>query len=321
VKLGPTLAPAPLPVEPVGAVQPPAQVQQSEAERSQAAGERPGAEPQEPAHKHAHGHGHAHAHGQRKGAQFRPSAQGAPRSAQAGAPARGNAVRGSPGPRRTAGAASADVSNLNDGDTYEGSDAADDFDARRLRAGYTLHTDPSKRDDAERGGSDEGGTRERHFAVIQRARLSGLPGGAPGETSGAVSGVAAEGARAALRAPNPVEALAAHLAGMVRGIAGPGEQAALSALVLSVSRAWLAGQGKGASGGTTRLADVRAALLEGCKLADGAQSQRLAAACVWLPVFLLNLDRPRTQQQRQQAVERMGMLERTVSSGRRPDKD
>jgi hypothetical protein len=156
-------------------------------------------------------------------------------------------------------------------------------------------------------GGEQGGQQDRKFAAIKRLRLLDLLGPRP---------MATDGIQAAMRAPQPAEALTAHLSGMARGASAPVESNAMAAYVLRAAQAWLASQGPGTSGGTATLSSVRATLVDSGGPAGAALTERHAAACVWLPVFLLNLDKPRTPQQRAQAIDRLAMLERRLALSR-----
>ena len=190
-------------------------------------------------------------------------------------------------------------------------DVDDDFDSRRVKMGYAIQTNASDGGDGERGAFDEGGHQERRFLTIQKARRASPPS--------PVASAAAQSEIAELRKAGSVEALAGRLQGVVRRLGALGGPTALPVFVFRAAVSWLARQGPGDSGGSAKLSSVRAALVNGSERADAVRTERQATANVWLPVFLLNLDKPRTPEQRQQAIERMDMIERKTSAIHRAD--
>ena len=191
-------------------------------------------------------------------------------------------------------------------DRPEEEDVDDDFDSRRVKLGYAIRTNSSDGGDRERGAFDEGGHQERRFLMIQKTRRADLPS--------PVASAAARSELAALRNAGSIEVLAGRLQGVVRRLGALGGPAALPVFVLRAAAAWLARRGAGDSGGSATLSSVRAALIDRPERADLARTERQAVANVWLPVFLLNLDRPRTPEQKQQAIERLDMIERKTAA-------
>ena len=250
-------------------------------------------------------HNPAHGQGQRKGTQFKSPRHNQPRSTQPARP-----QRSAPGPRPAPNAASApDASPSGASESQDSTDTDDDFETRLRNAGQGVRSMASESDSGS--GGEQGGHQDRKFAAIKRLRLLDLLGPRP---------MATDGLQAAMRAPQPAEALTAHLSGMARGAIAPVESNAMAAYVLRAAQVWLASQGPAASGGTATLASVRATLVDSGGRAGAAPTERHAAACVWLPVFLLNLDKPRTPQQRAQAIDRLAMLERRLALSRGTDR-
>jgi hypothetical protein len=142
--------------------------------------------------------------------------------------------------------------------------------------------------------------------MIQKSRRADLPS--------PVTSAAAQSELAELRHAGSIEVLADRLRGVVRRLGALGGPAALPVFVLRTAAAWLARRGPGESGGSATLSSVRAALIDRPERSDVAQTERQAVANVWLPLFLLNLDRPRTPEQRQQAIERLDMIERKTTA-------
>ncbi|WP_425258726.1 hypothetical protein ACPOLB_24785 [Rubrivivax sp. RP6-9] len=246
-------------------------------------------------------HNPAHGQGQRKGTQFKSPRNHQPRTTQPARP-----PRNAPGPRPAPNAPSAaDAPPSSAGDSPDSIDTDDDFETRRRHAGQSAGSSSSQTDTG--GGGEQGGRQDRKFAAIKRLRLGDLSAPLLGAT---------DGIQAAMRAPHPAEALTAHLSGMARGASAPVESNAMAAYVLRAAQAWLASQGPGTSGGTATLGSVRATLVDSGGPTGAALTERHAAACVWLPVFLLNLDKPRTPQQRAQAIDRLAMLERRLALSR-----
>jgi hypothetical protein len=88
--------------------------------------------------------------------------------------------------------------------------------------------------------------------------------------------------------------------------------AGLALTLLQAARAWLASRPDDAVQPAT-LKSLREALLDSLQQADGQFQERRAAAAVWLPVFLLNLERPRTDGQREAAIARIDMVSRFLT--------
>jgi hypothetical protein len=280
---------APPPVAPVPAVPAPGQVGAPAPEALQARDD-------EALHQ-------THGSGQRRRTQFKSPRNKQPRSTQPAKP-----PRNAPGPRPAPNApGAADASPAGTGDGQFNLDIDDEEEIRRRQAGHGTGSLSSDSDTGSGGGGDQGGQQDRKFAAIKRLRLGDLS---------APRLVATDGLQAAMRAPHPAEALTAHLSGMARAATAPVESNAMSAYVLRAAQVWLASQGPGVSGGEATLGSVRAALVDSGGPAGAALTERHAAACVWLPVFLLNLDKPRTPQQREQAIDRLAMLERRLALSR-----
>jgi hypothetical protein len=89
------------------------------------------------------------------------------------------------------------------------------------------------------------------------------------------------------------------------------------AMFVSVARAWQASRPEESSLPTTNLADVKHALTQtsgSAATASGVQADdRRAIVNLWLPIYLLNLSRPRSALQRQQASDRLALIERGVA--------
>jgi hypothetical protein len=248
-----------------------------------------------------------------------------PRAAVAFRAPRSGPGRGSPPPKlahkgpvpvkpRPSGPAAAPVSTNIEVSTQNpgpdmGDEVDDDFDDRRARLGYSLRSNASQGGGGERSGTDEGGHRERLFKSIQLAHVLGVAGSGPAP--------AVEQALQSLLTARSIEALARPLRSLVRDIDALGGPAPLQSLVFRTARSWLERQATAApaaSGGTTTLGAIRAALVEGGEPARDAVSEQQAIANLWLPMYLLSLDRPRTPRQRQQAIERLDMIERRLQA-------
>ena len=161
---------------------------------------------------------------------------------------------------------------------------------------------------SERDGTDEGGHQKRRFKSM---RLSLVMHPQLGEASPAV-----EQALKSLRAANAVEDLARPLRTLVRHADTLAGHAPLQGLVFRAAINWLervTTTPTSVSGGTTTLREIRSALIEGAEGALADLTAQQASANLWLPIYLLNLDRPRTAQQREQAIERLDMIERQMA--------
>lgn len=227
---------------------------------------------------------------------FKPTGSHRQRSTQA-VPARDR-----PQPRRPADRSVADEGRELDGTVF-GAASDDDGEARRLRFGYALRGAEAQHGDAESGNDDEGGRQERRFQSMRMTR----------GTSKALASAEplALRLRAAVQAAQTVEDVAALMRELARGALGPTEATGLSTLLMGVAMDWLAREGPDAPGGISTLASLRAALVEDASSA--ATDARPSAACIWLPVFLLHLDRPRRPADRLRAHARLALLVRGMT--------
>lgn len=246
---------------------------------------------------------------QRHGAEFR-----SPRSGRRGGGGGGGGKHGAnrgqinPRPPARSGASAAQDEPSSQGEGALG--MADDYEERRHRSGYALRADASHRDDGQGGGGDEGERQERYFASIAAKR----PG--PPRAAAALA-PAQQVVQSAVATAGAAEDLAAPLRALALGAQGDAGTQGMSGLLLRALRDWLARQGPGSSGGAATLASIRAALLAGPPAgAVAAPGARPPSALLWLPAFLLNLDRPRTPEQREQAIARLDMLLRASSRRR-----
>ena len=267
--------------------------------------------------RHEHGddehdeHGGHEAKGQRKGAVAfrspRPNAQRSnppPKLAQS----RPAQVRSRPtGPASAPVSADGVVSNPSAETDID--DLGDDFESRRAKLGYSMRVNTANHQEGERGGTDEGGHQERQFKTIRMASVIKLLRAEPSP--------AVEKALQSLLTASSIEALARPLRSLVRDVDALGDAAPLQSLVFRAAKSWLqrqAASSSGTTGGSTSLGEIRAALVESGDRAPASVSEQQAAAHLWLPMYLLNLDRPRTPRQRQQAIERLDMIERRLAA-------
>jgi hypothetical protein len=197
----------------------------------------------------------------------------------------------------------------NAGDAF-GFDLDDENDAApNTDAQTTMTLDTSLGGGEGQGGDREGSQQERRFTFMARSRRGDL---------------AAAGSRAPDELLSDVRAARSldELAQALRPALTPG-RTGLAGVLVSVARAWQASRVEGAAREPTTLAGVRQALVHaGAGVApagDTALNERQAAVNLWLPIYLLNLDRPRSAQQRQQALERLAFIERGLP-GRTPVK-
>jgi hypothetical protein len=162
--------------------------------------------------------------------------------------------------------------------------------------------------DGERGRDREGGQAEQRAKLI--ARVLHRPQ-EPAQEYGPAERLLAQAREA--RSPQD---LAPALRSAVAE-SGP----SLASLVVRVAQAWQVGRAGEPPGATASsgagLAQVKAALVTGAPVSalpdDKGVIERRAAASIWLPVFLLNLSRPRTALQQQQAAERLAAISRSLA--------
>ncbi len=184
-----------------------------------------------------------------------------------------------------------------------------DFDSRRMKLGYSIQTNAAPDQHGERSGTDEGGHRERLFKSISLFSSSAQLRAGPSP--------AVEKAMQSLLSANSIEALAKPLRGLVRDLDALGNPSPLQSIVLRAAKTFLQREDvvpSGVSGGSLSLSNIRAALMEGGDSASRKVTAQQGTANMWLPIYLLNLDRPRTPRQRQQAIERLDMIERRISA-------
>lgn len=154
------------------------------------------------------------------------------------------------------------------------------------------------------GTDGDGSQQERRFAVIAHARrMPSITGDDDSATKRLL-----ESARTARTLDELAPALRAAV---MHG------STSLSALFVRVAHAWQASRDGGERREAATLTRVKAALLSaaaGVQPSDHAGlGERCAAAALWLPVYLLNLSRPRRPAQRQLAAERLALIERGLA--------
>lgn len=247
---------------------------------------------------HPHGHSPGHPH-------FKCVHAGKALTAQSG----GRPHRAALKRRRKAGKSATGAVEHCEFDEWNLEEISDDYEVRRHKSAFALRTHSSQRDDAERGNRDEGHRLERHIVAIRNAL---------GEMQGSEAATHCTGNRlaaleGALGSRFPLHAMAFLMASQARVGAASGAPTGLPAMALLAARSWLGRQGFGLSGGSATLSEIRAVLMAARPPATPTEPRRAAACNVWLPVFLLNLDRPRTASQRYDAMERARMLERMAS--------
>jgi hypothetical protein len=181
-------------------------------------------------------------------------------------------------------------------------DVAGDEEARRQRLSALMTVHASDREGAEQGNDGEGRHQERKFAAIRKSNIPAKRATEPEAVTRRVL--------AAIAAAASVEDLVGVLGGVTQGLPELNPAQGLLPLMLQVARTWLATREAGPSGGSATLESLRTALIQGVAKAAGSVDERHAAANIWLPVFLLNLDRPRTPAQRAQALDRLELLTR-----------
>ena len=227
-------------------------------------------------------------HGQHHGHRF-----GAPRNG--GTPMHGARHRPppprAPQPRRPG--PNASTSGPADSNAI-GDERSEDEQRLSNEAGAKTLEGRGDRDSSGGGNSNEGQRKERKFAVV--IGKSALTRSAlqsrelvPTTDKNTLAGTAAS--------------LVAITRGTQPGLPGIGVQ--LGALM--AARRWIATSGKGDARVT--LASVRT-VLQALGPPKSVPLPTAEAHHVWLPMFLLNLNKPRTARQQQQAVETLGLLER-----------
>ncbi len=228
---------------------------------------------------------HAH-HGHHRGHRIGPGRSGPanimrprPPPARALQPRRGAAAAGAPG-----------ISEDHDDEMYESHDL--DEQRRFMDASNKTINQGDKDDSSHDSNSREGKHKERHFAAIIKApgtkRLS-----LPPLSSSPV--------------PAKLEAVAASLLTLAAKSRPAALGAGVQSKALGIARQWMATAGTGDANVT--LAAVRSTLMNA-----GVESVPEAAlgesARLWMPAYLLNLHKPRTPRQQQQAADTLAMLER-----------
>ena len=196
-----------------------------------------------------------------------------------------------PQPRR--GPTASGPANAQDPGSDEIYESKDVEDKQRQMDVFAKTINQENKDDSRNdSNSEEGKRKERHFATIIKA---------PGAKRLSLPLLGTMPAAATL------EAVAVSLLSLAAGprLAPPGSGVQASAL--GAARRWMADAGAGDAQVT--LAAVRSILLRSGATAlqatEHGESTRL-----WMPAFLLNLHKPRTPRQQEQAADTLAMLER-----------
>jgi hypothetical protein len=210
-------------------------------------------------------------------------------------------VGGTP-PRRQRGARSASQGRAGDQDELD--DGVEDEASRRARMAAQMQAQTSFGGEGGQGSSGDGREQERRFAVIARARL------VPSITGNDDS--ATERLLQSARTARTLHEVAPALrAAVTHG------STSLSALFVRVAHAWQASRDGGELREAATLTGVKAALLSAAAGIQPSEhtglGERSAAAALWLPVYLLNLSRPRWPAQSQLAAARLALIERGLA--------
>ena len=182
-------------------------------------------------------------------------------------------------------------------------EGVEDDESRRARLAAAMQAQTSFGGGDEQGGGGQGSHQERRFAVIARNRL--------------VQPVVHDDELAAqqLLTRTRVAQSLADVAPALRAAALHG-RGSLASLFVRVSQAWHTSRGASLPAELATLAGVKAALVPSAASeltpADAGFDERRAAASLWLPVYLLNLNRPRSAAQRTQAADRLALIDRAL---------
>lgn len=188
----------------------------------------------------------------------------------------------------------------NASDLFGIDDHEEDESSGQAEPSTAMTADTSLGDDQGQGGEREGSHQERRFSAIARSRLV---------DAGVADSRASDQWLADVRAAVSLEELAkVLLATVARG------HGSLAGVLVDAARAWQASRVEGAAREFTTLGSVKQALVSASTAlvppAQATLNAHRASLNLWLPIYLLNLDRPRSPQQRQLASERLALIER-----------
>jgi len=210
----------------------------------------------------------------------------APHGGHRGSPARpARAMKKPPAPRRKSKSQPAETGE--EGDLPEPEHAHDSYEARRIRDGFDMSAEDASRDSNSSGNSGEGARQERRYVVAGRWHAAGRL--LPAVPTGPVSDLG-------------------EMVGRLHAIASGHAKAPPGQTIASAfAQAGRLGLATAAEAPAT-LASVREALTALACTGSASASQN-EAALLGLPVFLLNMSRPRTAAQSAQAVAVQSLLE------------
>jgi hypothetical protein len=203
-----------------------------------------------------------------------------------------------PRPRGPRGPASADMAGDDNQIEHKEQEDHDDYDTRRMNPAFNKTMEGMERDSRDDSSGNEGARLERRFKIVkqgadlQRFRL---------------------GTALAPMSHPTMDKIAGELRSLVAGASTAAAGAGIQAKAFSAARGWLAAAGAGDARVT--LATVRESLLKSTA-PTGHPSLHTESARLWLPAFLLNLNKPRTPLQQQRAIETLDLMARATGRKR-----